>query len=282
MLQKYLAKVKDLMEKVDISEVRYVPRADILSKLASTKMGGSNKSLIQEVLKTPSIADLISVVTMYENPKWMTPIMRYLMNGALPSDLVEAKRLSKEASYYIIIGGQLYKRSLSQPLLKCLAPEQVNSVLEEVHEGSCGHHPKGKILALKILRAGYYWPMMTKSSVEFVKKCPKYQQHANFHSALEEELSAIMSPWPFSKWGIDLLGPFPLAPEQVKYLIVAIDYFTKQIEAKPLFSIMAAQARKFVWRNIFTRFGIPESLITDNGTQFADRKFRDFLSSYKV
>ena len=121
------------MEKVDISEVRHVPRAenirvDILSKLASTKTGGSNKSLIQEVLKTPSVADSVSVVAMDENSNWMTLIVRYLLNGALPSDSVEAKRLAKEASYYTIIGGQLYRRSLSQLLLKCLALEQVNRV----------------------------------------------------------------------------------------------------------------------------------------------------------
>ena len=124
--------------------------------------------------------------------------------------------------------------------------------------------------------------MITKNAIEFVKKYPKCQQHANFHNASAEELSAIMSPWPFSKWGINLLGPLPLIAGQVKYLIVAIDYFAKWIEAEPLSSITAAQARKFVWRNISTQFGITEALITDNGTQFANRKFRDFLSNYKV
>ena len=115
-----------------------------------------------------------------------------------------------------------------------------------------------------------------------MKKCSKCQQHANFHNVPAEKLSTIMSPWSFSKWGVNLLGPFPLVTGQVKYLIVIIDYFTKWIEAEPLSSIMAVQARKFVWWNIFTRFGILESIITDNGTQFADRKFRDFLSSDKV
>ena len=83
---------------------------------------------------------------------------------------------------------------------------------------------------------------MIKDAVEFIKKCTKCQQHANFHVAPAEELSSIMFPWPFSKWGIDPLGPFPLAAGQVKYLIVAIDYFTKWIEAEPLSSITATQA----------------------------------------
>ena len=161
LLQKYLARVKELIGKIDISGVRHMQRienvrADILSKLASTKTGGNNKSLIQETLKIASIAELASVVAIEENRSWMAPIIQYLLNGVLPSDFVSAKRLVKEASYYTIVGDELSKRGLSQPLSKCLSLDQVNPVLEEVHEGSYGHHHKGKVLELKILRAEYY------------------------------------------------------------------------------------------------------------------------------
>ena len=158
-------------------------------------------------------------------------------------------------------------------MLKCVGPERVPVILEEVHEGSCGHHLGGRSLALKVLRAGYYWPMMIKDSVNYIKKCSSYQEHAKFHLVPAEELFSVMSPWPFSKWGIDLLGPFPLALGQVKYLIVAIDYITQWIKAEPLSTITTAQAQKFVWRIIFTRFGIPDSVVTDNVTQFIDQKF---------
>ena len=80
-------------------------RADILSKLVSIKTRGSNKSLIQEILKTPSIENPILILAIEENPNWMIPIVQYLLNGVLPNDPVEAKRLVKEASYYTIIGG---------------------------------------------------------------------------------------------------------------------------------------------------------------------------------
>ena len=116
------------MGKVDISEIWHVPRAeniraDILSKLANTKTGGSNKSLIQEIWKTPSIANPVSILAIEENLNWMTSIVQYLLNGVLPSELGEVRRLAKKASYYTIIEGHLYKRSLSQPLLKCLTPK---------------------------------------------------------------------------------------------------------------------------------------------------------------
>nr|XP_025631192.1 uncharacterized protein K02A2.6-like [Arachis hypogaea] len=79
-----------------------------------------------------------------------------------------------------------------------------------------------------------------------------------------------------------LAKPFPTAPGQLWYLIVAIDYYTNWIEAEPLASITAAQCRKFLWRQVITRFGILEIVISDNGTQFTDRKFREFLEGMHV
>ncbi|RTK47865.1 hypothetical protein DRJ72_14630, partial [Enterococcus faecalis] len=88
-----------------------------------------------------------------------------------------------------------------------------------------------------------------------------------------EELISVTSPWPFAKWGLDLLGPFPQGSGQVKFLIVGVDYFTKWIEAEPLANATAQRSQKFLYRNIVTRFGVPYSITTDNGTQFTDAGF---------
>ena len=82
---------------------------------------------------------------------------------------------------------------------------------------------------------------------------------------------SIYSPWPFHTWGIDILGPFPLAIRQMKYLIVAIEYFTKWIEVEPVAQITAHKVQHFVWKNIVCRFGVPRRLVSDNGTQFASQ-----------
>nr|GEW10021.1 gypsy retrotransposon integrase-like protein 1 [Tanacetum cinerariifolium] len=66
----------------------------------------------------------------------------------------------------------------------------------------------------------------------------------------QQKLTPITSPWPFYKWGIDIAEPFSEGPGKVKFLIVAVDYFTKWIEAKPMATIMRAQVKKFVWDNI--------------------------------
>ncbi|XP_016206232.1 uncharacterized protein LOC107646568 [Arachis ipaensis] len=243
LLQKYLEKVKELSKQFEEVAVQHVSRerntrADLLSKLASTKPGAGNQSLIQGMTKEPAVVLHLTKIS----PSWMDPITDYLENGKLFEDEKETKTLRREAAKYAIIQGQLFKKGLSQPLLKCLHPDQMNYVLKEVHEGYCGHHIGDKALARKLIRAGYYWPSMMEDSKEFVKKCVKCQENANFHKAPATKLSLLTSSRPFAQWGVDLLGPFL----------------------------------------VITRFGIPEVVISDNGTQFTDKKFVEFLTGLGI
>ncbi|CAD5168155.1 unnamed protein product [Musa acuminata subsp. malaccensis] len=81
---------------------------------------------------------------------------------------------------------------------------------------------------------------------------------------------------------MDLLGPFPPASRQRRYIIVGIDYFTKWVEAEPLAAITERQVEGFVWKNIVTRFGLPRVIIMDNGTQFANARFKGFCANYRI
>ncbi|MCI06452.1 gypsy retrotransposon integrase-like protein [Trifolium medium] len=119
---------------------------------------------------------------------------------------------------------------------------------------------------------------MQADAKEHVKKCDRCQKHGDMHLAPPNELRSMSSPWPFAWWGMDILGPFPMASGQNKYLIVVVDYFTKWIEAEPLAKISAFNILRFFKRNILARFGIPLAVVTDNGTQFTDRKFQEFLA----
>ena len=95
-------------------------------------------------------------------------------------------------------------------------------------------------------------------------------------------LSQLSAPWPFAQWGMDLLGPFPPASGQRKFLIVAIDYFTKWVEAEPLARITEANVAKFFWKSIVCRFGLPHTVVTDNGRQFDCREFEEFCSDLGI
>ncbi|GKC01106.1 reverse transcriptase domain-containing protein [Tanacetum coccineum] len=91
-----------------------------------------------------------------------------------------------------------------------------------------------------------------------------------------------MAPWPFYQWGIDILGPLPQASRKLKFVIVAIYYFTKWIKAKPLARITGKDVKKFIWDNIVCRFGLPRVIVTDNGTQFVNDPFKGWCESLNI
>ena len=117
---------------------------------------------------------------------------------------------------------------------------------------------------------------MQKEALEYVKKCNQCQRFAPNTHQLRGFLNPLSNPWPFAQWGLDIVGPFPKAAGNKKYLLVGIDYFTKWVEAEPLANIRDVDAKKFLWKNIVTRFGVPNTLISDNGLQFNSKSFRRY------
>ena len=77
-------------------------------------------------------------------------------------------------------------------------------------------------------------------------------------------LQLIAPVWPLARWGIDIVGPLPAAPGGFRFAVVAIDYFSKWVEAEPLAKITAKNVRKFFWRNVVCRFVVPLELTVDN------------------
>ncbi|GKC91612.1 reverse transcriptase domain-containing protein [Tanacetum coccineum] len=217
----YLEKVKALASSYKKFLIKQVPRnenkkADALSKIASTSFAHLTKQVLVEELKEKSIneAEVLAVVE-EEGGTWMTPIYNHLTKETLPTEKEKARVVQRKSTRYAVINRVLYKKSYLGPWLRCVGPLQANYVLREIHEGLAVHRPM-----------------------------PRNPQ---------QKLTPIMSPWPLYKWGIDIAGPFPEGPSKVKFLIVAIDYFTKWIEAKPVATITGNQIKKFAWDNIVCR-----------------------------
>lgn len=110
------------------------------------------------------------------------------------------------ASQYIINGADLYKRDPQGTHLLCVDQELAQQIMIEVHEGICGTHMNGRMLAKKIMRMGYFWMTMEHDCCQYVKKCRKCQIHANLQHLLPSALYTFTAPWPFSTWGIDIIG----------------------------------------------------------------------------
>ena len=114
---------------------------------------------------------------------------------------------------------------------------------------------------------------MQKEAQEYVKKCDQCQRFTlNIHQP-GGVFNPLSSHWPFTQWGLDIVGPFPKAAGNKRYLLVGTDYFTKWDEAEPLANIRDVDAMTFIWKNIITRFGVPHTLILDNSLQFDSKAF---------
>ena len=284
----YLQKVRDLLKKFVLVQVKHVPRAensraDALAKLATASQEDLGRSTPVEYLAEPSIDPYSMVVALVESvPSWMDLIWNYIIDGSLPDDPKEAAKIRARSARFTNHKGSLYKRGFFTPFLKCIAGEDTKYVLREVQEGICGNHIRTRALAGKVLRQGYYWPTILKDATDLVKRCRICQEHAKISRLPSEPLTSITSPWPFQQWGLDILGPLPIGKGQCKFIIVAVDYFTKWAEAEPLATIIEQKIRNFVWRAIICRFGIPRALVSDNGKQFDNAKFRDFCAELGI
>ena len=162
------------------------------------------------------------------------------------------------------MNGQLYKRLFSLLVLKCLRSADADYALREVHEEIYENYLRGKSLAYKVLRQEYYWPTMKKDTAELVRKCESCQKYTNIQHQSASQLTSIIAPWLFAQWRIDILDPFSLASGQKKLIVIAIDYFTKWVEAESLTQITKSKIEDFIQKLIIYRFGLPHTIITDN------------------
>lgn len=181
----------------------------------------------------------------------MEEIIVFLRNIILPSGEKEVEQLKRKANWFIWHDGHLYKKSYTQPLLKCVTPFEGSYILMEIHKGACSSHQGIQTIVGKAVRAEYYWPTLKQDASKLVKKCRSCQLHEDIPRIPANPLTTIQAVLPFDKWGMmDLLGPFPSAFGQRRFLIMAIDYFTKWVEEERLASITNKQVQKFIWRNM--------------------------------
>ncbi|VFQ79051.1 unnamed protein product [Cuscuta campestris] len=286
-MKKYRDTALELLKSFTAYSVEQIPRAenaeaDILSKLSSDTPEHIRRMANVEELSEPSI-HAFPVAMICARPRdWMDDIVAFLKDGALPDDAIKAKLVRTRAPGYTLEGEKLYKRAYNGTLLRCLRPAEAEQVMEEVHAGICSAHQGAYAVSRKITLQGYFWPTIVKDCAEFVRRCKVCQEFQKVPGRPSTNYTPISTAIPFARWGVDLVGALPRGTGNVRYVIVAIDYFTKWVEAAPLASITGAQCQKFLAKQVICRFGVPEHVITDNGTQFESKPFNDFLGSWGI
>jgi ribonuclease HI len=217
------------------------------------------------------------------NLNWQTPYLEYLLRGELPLDKAKARRLAWRAKSFVLLGDEkeLYHRSPSGILQRCISVAQGQELLKEIHSGACGHHAAPRALVGNAFRQGFYLLTAVADATRIVRSCRGCQFYARQTHLPAQALQTIPITWSFAVWGLDIVGPLQKAPGGFTHLLVTVDKFSKWIEARPLTSIRSEQAVTF-FTNIIHRFGVPNSIITDNGTQFTGKKFLDFCEGHHI
>ncbi|GJY27749.1 reverse transcriptase domain-containing protein [Tanacetum coccineum] len=175
---------------------------------------------------------------------------------------------------------------LENPYENVFDPKEINETfpLETLntacHEGPTGGHHSANITARKVFDAGFFWPTIYKDAYELIKSCDACQRQGKISQRDEMPQNAIQVCKNFDVWGIDFMGPFPSSRGN-KYILVAVDYLSKWVEAKALPTNDARVVVKFL-KSLFSRFGAPRAIISDRGTHFCNDKFAKVMSKYDV
>jgi len=158
-----------------------------------------------------------------------------------------------------------------------LGEDEAKSLMGEIHEGVCGAHQSAFKMKWMIRRNEYYWPTILEDCFKYFKGCQGCQKFGNVQRAPASAMNPIIKPWPFRGWAIDLIGQiYPPSSKGHKFILVATDYFTKWVEAIPFKKVTLANMIDFVKEHIVYRFGIPQTITTNQGTMFTLGEFDEF------
>ena len=173
----------------------------------------------------------------------------------------ERERVRKKANRFAIKGKGLYFRDTDGMLKLCLGKE----VLHEFHEGAAGGH-FGRDITVARVRQSFWWPTIWKDVAEHVKTCDNCQRYGpkEHHNALRP----YQPVYPFEFIFLDFVINLPSTANKMRHLITMTEGLTKWIEAKPVREANAATSAKFLMNDIIHRFGVPQVVITDNGSHF--------------
>ncbi|XP_062008347.1 uncharacterized protein LOC133725208 [Rosa rugosa] len=214
---------------------------------------------------------------------WYADIVNYKVTKKFPDDFTKAQKdkLTKTAKYYVWDDPYLWKHCADQLIRRCIPNSEFLSILTFCHSYACGGHFGAKRTALKVLESGFYWPTLFKDAFEFCKSCDRCQRTGNLGARNQMPQTPILVVELFDVWGIDFMGPF-LSSYGNLYILLAVDYVSKWVEAKATRTNDSKVVVDFVKSNIFTRFGTPRAIISDGGSHFCNRSFEALLRKYNI
>jgi hypothetical protein len=208
----------------------------------------------------------------------------YLATRKLPSHLSphEKRRIITQSANYSWVSHDLFHIGPYLIIRRCVREDEIPEILRSCHDGPCGGHFSDKHTTYKVLHLGYYWPSIFKDAGKYVRSCDSCQRIGKPMPAVEMPLHAQVMIEPFEKWSLDFVVPISPMSHKKNYILVCIDYVTMWVEAKSLFRGTEKSIVEFIYEDLFTRFGVPHEIVTDQGTQFTSKLMRELTEKYGI
>ncbi|GJX22413.1 reverse transcriptase domain-containing protein [Tanacetum coccineum] len=192
----------------------------------------------------------------------------------------QKKKFFKDIKHYFWDDPYLFRICADQIIRRCVHGQEANDILKACHEGPTGGHHSANLTARKVFDAGFFWPTIYRDAHTMIKSCDTCQRQGKISQRDEMPQNAIQVCEIFDVWGIDFMGPFPSSYGN-KYILVAVDYLLKWMEAKALPTNDARVVVNFL-KSLFARFGTPRAIISDRGAHFCNDQFAKVMSKYGV
>ena len=214
---------------------------------------------------------------------WYADIVNFLVTGATPTawSTRDKYRFHSQVKYFFWDDPYLFKTCPDQIVRRCVPDHEQHSILSFCHDQACGGHFGPKKTAAKVLQCGFYWPTLFRDAFEYCKACRACQTLGRVTKRNMMPLSTILIVEIFYVWGIDFMGPFPNSCGNL-YILLAVDYVSKWIEAIACKSNDHKVVVKFLKDHILARFGTPRAIISDRGTHFCNRSFEALMRKYGI
>nr|GEV62407.1 reverse transcriptase domain-containing protein [Tanacetum cinerariifolium] len=178
----------------------------------------------------------------------------------------QKSKFFKDVKHYFWDDPFLFKIYDDQVIRRCVHGQKAINILKACHYGPTEGHHGPNYTAKKVFDSRFYWPTIYHDAQDLVKNYDVCQRQGKISQRDEMPQNSVQVCEIFNVWGIDFIGPFSSSSGN-KYILVAVDYLSKWVEAKALLTNDAQVVYKFL-KNLFTRFGTPRAIISDQGMHF--------------
>nr|GEX63447.1 reverse transcriptase domain-containing protein [Tanacetum cinerariifolium] len=192
----------------------------------------------------------------------------------------QKSKFFKDVKHYFWDDPYLFKICADQVIRRCVSDQEAVEILKACHYGPTGGHHGPNYTAKKVFDSGFYWPTIYRDAQDLVKNATFVNIKAIFYKEMRCHKTPSKCVKYFDVWGINFIGPFSSSRGN-KYILVAVDYLSKWVEAKALSTNDSRVVYKFL-KNLFARFETPRAIISDRGTHFCNDQFTKVMKKYGV